>query len=99
MGDNRRLVAGGQCIRSCPSHGDGPAFFGRHRYGSGDPVGPLDPPTGVEHPLERAVVSPTIYGWNPLLQPGTAALASLAAAAVLAAAASHSGPGSGACFF
>ena len=64
-GDNRRLLAGGQCGHSClPSHGSGPASRGHHRYGPGDPVGPLVHPTGVGHPLGWAVVSPTIYGWN-----------------------------------
>ena len=55
---------------------------------------PLVHPTGVGHSL-GAVVPPTFYGRNPLPHTGTAALASLAAAAVLPTAASHPGPGSG----
>ena len=104
-------VAGGQCGHGCfPSHGDGPVFLcchrygdgpaspasgGFHRYGPGDPLGPLVHPAGVGRPLGWAVVSPTIYGWTPPPHPGTAALVSLTVASVLPTAAGHSGPGSG----
>ena len=44
------------------------------------------------HTQGQPVVPPAIHGWIPLPHPGTAALASLVAAAVLHAAASHSGP-------
>ena len=85
-----------------PSHSDGPAFFGRHHYSDGpasrgfhrysprDPVGPIVHPTGVGHSL-GAMVPPTYYGQNPLPHTGTAALVSLAAAAVLPTAASTLG--------
>ena len=87
--------AGVQRDHGCfTSHGDGPASRGFHRYGLGDPVRPLVHPTGVGHSL-RAVVPPTFYGQNPLPHTGTAALVSLAAAAVLPTAAGHPGPGSG----
>ena len=91
-GDNRRLAAGAQCAHGCsPSHGDGPAPHGFHRYGPGDPAGPLVHPTGVGHSL-GTVFPPTFYGQYPLPHTGTAALLSLAAAAVLPTAASHPGP-------
>ena len=102
VSEARETTAGGHCGHGCllsslgcHRYSDGPPYCGLLRYSPGDPVGTLVHPTGVEHPLGWALVSPTIYGRIPMPQPETAAPAPIVPAAVLPAAASHSGPGSG----
>ena len=92
-GDNHCLVAGGHCSHGCllssidrQRYSDGPANCALLCYGPGDPVG---------HPLGWVLASPSIYEWIPMPQPGTAAPVPLVATAVLPAAASLCGRGSG----